>query len=118
MMSGQCLRIPSCTWAKSSGSELGLSSGLRTWMCTSAAPASYAAWVDSICSLTVTGNPGQSFLRGTDPVMATEMMAGVVMVYFLNGYEKQNGPRSYLCGPFMQVRLIYFFKLSWAPSLL
>jgi hypothetical protein len=40
IMPGQCLRTPSCTWANRAGSELGDSSGLRTWMCTSEAPAS------------------------------------------------------------------------------
>ena len=37
---GQCLRRPSCTAAKRSGSEDGLSSSLRTWTCASVAPAS------------------------------------------------------------------------------
>ena len=51
-------------------------SSLRTWTCTSAAPASNAACVDSTCSLTVIGTAGLFSLRGTDPVMATVMMQG------------------------------------------
>ena len=73
---GQCLMIPSCTCANSSGSELGLSSGLRTWICATEAPASKASCVDLICSLGVTGTAGVSALRGIAPVMATVMMAG------------------------------------------
>ena len=80
MISGQCLRMPASTSAKRSGAELGVSSSLRTCRCTSVAPASYAAWVDSICSLGVTGTAGLSFLRGKEPVMATEMMQGEDMV--------------------------------------
>ena len=37
---------------------------------------------------------------------------------FLEWMQEENGPRSYLCGPFLQVLLDYFFRLSWAPSLL
>ena len=54
-------------------------SSLRTCTCTSAAPASYAACVDSICSATVIGTAGLSFFVGTEPVMATVMMHGVLM---------------------------------------
>src|SRR6185437_3252441 len=79
IMPGQCLRTPSCTRPYSSGSELGDSSGLRTWTCTSDAPASKASCVDSICSPVVTGTAGLSFLRGCEPVMATQMITGWVM---------------------------------------
>src|SRR6187549_2389301 len=78
-MPGQCLRMPSCTWANNAGSEDELSSGLRTWIWTSEAPASNASWVDSICSDTVTGSAGLSFLRGTEPVIATVMTAGLMI---------------------------------------
>src|SRR6185437_13737739 len=77
---GQCLRTPSCTRPYSSGAELGVSSGLRTWTCTSEAPASYASCVDSICSAGVTGTAGLSFLRGCDPVIATVMMTGSALI--------------------------------------
>src|ERR1700759_4053671 len=76
IMPGQCLRMPSCTCANSAGSLDELSSGLRTWMCTSVAPASNAACVLSTCSEGVTGRAGLSFLRGTDPVMAQAMTTG------------------------------------------
>src|SRR5919107_2984586 len=79
-MPGQCLRMPSCTWANKAGSDDELSSGLRTWMWTSEAPASNASWVDSICSDTVTGSAGLSFLRGTDPVIATVITAGLMIL--------------------------------------
>src|SRR6478736_2563173 len=75
-MSGQCLRMPAWTAANRSGSEDGLSSSLRTWMCTSEAPASKASCVESICSAGVTGSAGLSFFRGTEPVMATAMTTG------------------------------------------
>ena len=45
-------------------------------MWTSEAPASNAAWVDSICSGGVTGTAGLSFFFGTAPVMATVMITG------------------------------------------
>src|SRR5215510_1376865 len=51
-------------------------SSLRTCTCTIAAPASYAACVDSTCSLTVIGTAGLFSFRGTDPVIATVMMQG------------------------------------------
>src|SRR3954452_12348912 len=80
---GQCRRTPSCTWANRAGSEAGLSSGLRTWMCTSEAPASYASRVLSTCSAGVVGTAGLSFLRGTDPVIATAMTTGSMVYPFL-----------------------------------
>src|ERR1700704_3622473 len=43
------------------------------------APDSNASWVDSICSLGVTGTAGVSTFRGTAPVIATVMIAGVVI---------------------------------------
>src|SRR4051794_6696653 len=45
-------------------------------MWTSEAPTSNASWVDTICSDTVTGSAGLSFLRGTEPVIATAMTTG------------------------------------------
>ena len=45
-------------------------------MCTRLAPASKASCVDSTCSDTVTGSAGLSFLRGTEPVIATVMTTG------------------------------------------
>jgi hypothetical protein len=83
---GQCLRTPSWTQANSSGSEDEDSSGFRTWICTIVAPASKASWVDSICSSGVTGSAGLSFLRGTEPVIATAIGTGLDMtVSFGNG---------------------------------
>ena len=76
IMPGQCFITPSCTWRNSSGSEDGFSSASRTWMWTRVAPASNASCVDSICSAGVVGTAGLSFLRGTDPVMATAMVTG------------------------------------------
>jgi hypothetical protein len=49
-------------------------------MCTSDAPASKASCVDSICSAGVTGTAGLSFLRGTEPVMATAITTGFMAV--------------------------------------
>src|SRR5258706_1855220 len=75
---GQCRLTPSCTRAKSSGSEEGLSSGLRTWIWTNEAPTSKASCVDSICSVTVTGTAGVLRLVGTEPVMATAITIGLI----------------------------------------
>ena len=88
IMPGQCLRMPSSTAAKRSGAEVGDSSSLRTCRCTSVAPASKASWVDSTCSATVIGTAGLSFLRGSEPVIATEMMQGWVMVWILGGWRR------------------------------
>ncbi len=79
IMPGQWRRTPSCTWANSAGSLEGLSSGLRTWMCTRLAPASNAACVLSTCSAGVVGTAGLSALRGTEPVMATAITTGVMV---------------------------------------
>src|ERR1700761_6622947 len=76
---GQCLRTPSWTWANKVGSLEGLSSGLRTWICTNVAPASNAAWVLSTCSAGVMGTAGLSALRGTEPVMATATTTGLML---------------------------------------
>jgi len=78
-MPGQCFSSPSFKRAKRSGSELGVSSGLRTWAWTMLAPASKASCVLSICSGTVIGTAGLSALRGSDPVIATQMMQGLVV---------------------------------------
>src|SRR5579862_2196964 len=76
MMPGHSERIAFCTWAKSAGSEEGVSSALRTWMWASEAPASNASRMDSICSAGVIGTAGLSRFLGTDPVMATAITTG------------------------------------------
>jgi hypothetical protein len=73
----QWRRIASRTSLNRYGDEVGLSSSLRTCRCTSVAPASYDAWVDSTGSATLMGTAVLSFLRGNEPVIATEMMQGV-----------------------------------------
>src|SRR5918992_3774567 len=75
-MPGQYFLIPSINRAKRSGSEVGVPLSLRTWQCASVAPASNASCVDSICSATVMGTAGLSFLLGSDPVMATVITQG------------------------------------------
>src|SRR3954451_3564899 len=84
---GQCFSTPSFTAAKRAGSEDELSSSLRTWMWTSVAPASKASCVLSICSGGVTGRAGLSFLRGTDPVIATAITTGLIVVLRLHSYS-------------------------------
>src|SRR5438105_11069286 len=79
MMPGQCCLIPSNTFAKRSGAQLGVPWSLTTCRCTSVAPASKASCVDSICSDAAIGTAGLSFLPGTEPVIATVMMQGFVM---------------------------------------
>ena len=76
---GQCLRRPSSKAAKRSGSEVGVWSSFLTCTCARLAPASKAACVDSTCSAMVMGTAGLCSLRGTDPVMATVMMHGLVI---------------------------------------
>src|SRR6266576_2522256 len=78
-MPGQCCRNPSCSAANLSGSEEGVPSSLRTCRCAMVAPASNAACVDSFCSLMVIGTAGLSLFCGTDPVIATVIMQGVVI---------------------------------------
>ena len=79
IISGQCFLIPSCNAANFSGSEDGVSSALRTCAWQMDAPASYASWVDSICSAMLIGTAGLAALVGTDPVMATQRMQGFGM---------------------------------------
>ena len=79
IMPGQCLRMPSSTFAKRFGSEVGRPSSSRTCRWTSVAPASNASCVDSTCSAGEIGTAGLSFLPGSEPVMATVMMQGFVM---------------------------------------
>src|SRR5215831_3017224 len=79
IMSGQCLRTPSRKRPKRSGSDVVVPSSLRTCTCTSAAPASYDACVDSTCSAIEIGTAGLSVCFGTEPVIATVMMQGVLM---------------------------------------
>ncbi len=76
---GQCFSIPSFRRAKRSGSAVGF--GLRRghgngrwWR-----PPRRPRGSISTCSATVIGTAGLSSLRGTDPVMATQMMQGLVM---------------------------------------
>src|SRR4051812_8452752 len=57
-------------------------------MCTRVAPASNASCVDSICSVGVTGTAGLSFLRGTDPVIATAITTGSIEPSHLLCVEK------------------------------
>jgi hypothetical protein len=80
IMPGQCLSIPSFRRANLSGSEEGVWSSLRTWAWTIVAPASKASCVDSTCSDTVIGTAGLLALVGRLPVMATQMMQGVVIL--------------------------------------
>tara|TARA_R100000935_G_scaffold12923_1_gene25972 strand:+ start:1306 stop:1503 length:198 start_codon:yes stop_codon:yes gene_type:complete len=56
---------------------VGVPSAVRTWAWQIVAPASNAAWVLSICSEMSIGTAGLSALVGSDPVMATQMMAGL-----------------------------------------
>src|SRR5204863_1297318 len=79
IMSGQCARTPSRKRPNRSGSDVVVPSSLRTCTCTSAAPASAAPGVDSISSATLSGTAGFSFSVGTEPVIATVMMHGVLM---------------------------------------
>ena len=51
------------------------------------APASNAACVDSICSLMVIGTAGLSLFCGTDPVIATVIMQGVVIKRLLESSD-------------------------------
>src|SRR5215470_16287371 len=60
-------------------------------MCATEAPASKASWVDSICSLGVIGTAGVSALRGMAPVIATVMIAGVVMSYCCRSADEMEG---------------------------
>jgi hypothetical protein len=46
-----------------------------------AAPASNAAWVDSICSDRVMGTAGLSAVVGTDPVIAAHRMQGLSFMF-------------------------------------
>lgn len=78
MRPGQCFSSPCFSRAKHSGSELGLPSSSRTWQWAMAAPASNASCADSICSGTEIGTAGLSALVGSDPVMATQMMQGLL----------------------------------------
>jgi hypothetical protein len=50
--------------------------------------------VDSTCSSTLIGTAGLSFLRGSDPVMATVMMHGVVMGYSLGNHDGASSVRT------------------------
>src|SRR3954467_3298387 len=86
-MPGQCCRNPSCRAANLSGSEEGVPSSLRTCRCAMVAPASNAACVDSICSLMVIGTAGLSLFCGTDPVIATVIMQGVVIKRLLESSD-------------------------------
>src|SRR6476660_1864666 len=78
IMPGQWVRMPLHTLPKRSGSEEGVSSSLRTWICARVAPASKASLVLSICSVGVIGTARLSFLRGTEPVIATVTTTGVM----------------------------------------
>src|SRR5215213_11145098 len=92
-MPGQCFRMPSWTAPNRSGLEDGVSSSLRTWMCTSDAPASNASCFDSICSAVEIGTAGLSFLRGTEPVMATAMTTGFMAKSLQNVGRRRTASR-------------------------
>src|SRR5687767_4336578 len=79
IMPGQCLRMPACTSRNRLMSELDLPSRSRTWMCTRLAPASNASCVLSTCSAGWIGTAGFCALLGWLPVIATVMIAGVLM---------------------------------------
>ncbi len=80
IMPGQCFFSPSCRRANRSGSEVGVWSSFRTWQCTIEAPASKDSWADSTCSSTVIGTAGLFSLRGSEPVIATQMMQGLAVI--------------------------------------
>src|SRR6478736_2476376 len=60
--------------ANVSFAHVGEPSSLRAWMCTIAAPASYARFASSAISTGVYGIAGQCFLVVTAPVRAQEMI--------------------------------------------
>ena len=78
IMPGQCSTSSAFSRANRAGSAVGRPSSSRTWQCTIAAPASNAAWVLSTCSAIEIGTAGLSLLVGSDPVMATQMMHGLM----------------------------------------
>src|SRR5487761_1940269 len=94
IMPGQRARMPSSTLPKRSGFDVGDSSSLRTCRCTSVAPASNASCADSICSATEIGTAGLSFFFGTEPVMATVMMQGVLTTDLREGCAMRMERRS------------------------
>ena len=85
MRPGQCVRSPSSSLAKRPTSEVGVPSSLRTWAWTMVAPASNASCADSICSGTVIGTAGLSDFLGSDPVMAQQIMQGILVMTCSNG---------------------------------
>ena len=77
---GQCFFIPVWNFSNNLGSEDGFWNLSLTWTWTIVAPASKASCVDSICSVTVTGTAGLSDFFGTEPVIATVIIHGVVII--------------------------------------
>jgi hypothetical protein len=80
-MPGQWVFIPSINSANRPGSELGVPSGKRTWQCAILAPNSKAACVLSTCSSMEIGTAGLSDFFGTEPVIATQIMQGLLIDY-------------------------------------
>src|SRR4051812_19314713 len=70
MRTGQRARVSRMIASKVSRDQVGEPSSLRAWMCTTAAPASYARRASSAISTGVYGIAGQCFLVVTAPVKA------------------------------------------------
>src|SRR5688572_4256551 len=94
IMPGQCLRMPACTSRNRLMSELDLPSRSRTWRCTRLAPASKASCVLSTCSAGWIGTAGFCALLGWLPVIATVMIAGVLMPRIPVGLKSAGDGRS------------------------
>src|SRR5262245_9178046 len=72
MRTGQRFLVSSMIAANVSLAHVGEPSSLRAWMCTIAAPASYARLASSAISTGVYGIAGQCFLVVTAPVSAQD----------------------------------------------
>ena len=82
IMSGQCLRIPARKRAELVGIRRRRAVVVADVHVYERGAGFVAACVDSICSATVIGTAGLSFFVGTEPVMATVMMHGVLIDRF------------------------------------
>ena len=78
---GQCFFTPVWNFSNNLGSEDGFWDSSLTWTWTIVAPASKASCVDSICCVTVTGTAGLSDFFGTEPVIATVIIHGIVIIF-------------------------------------
>ena len=76
---GQFLRIPSWTCAKDADQSWGFHRGYAREYEQPMPRLRMLRASDSICSLVVTGTAGVSILRGIAPVIATVIMAGIVI---------------------------------------